>query len=195
MERHREGQTYTHRNRRVFVPDGYMVVGYIVGVHGLRGEVKVELYTDFPERFAPDEPLYRSDSQGDSLVEMVIEQARPHKNQMLLKFRGVGRREEADALRNIWLFVHEDDAISLEDGLYWVHDIIGLMMQTEDAQELGQVKEVLFTGANDVYVVEPVGTINRGQDLLVPAIADVVQSVDLERNIITVRLPPGLLEV
>ena len=184
------GQTYSHRNRRIFVPDEYIAVGYIVGVHGLRGEVKVELYTDFPERFVAGTGLYL----GDSLAELTIERARPHKGYMLIQFKGIPSREHADELRNRWLFVRAEDAAELEEGVYWVHDIVGLQAQTEEGQLLGQIKEVLFTGANEVYIIKTAPTVNRGRDLLLPAIADVIQQIDLEKGIITVHLQPGLLE-
>lgn len=186
----RTRQPYMHRNQSVHVPDGYMVVGLITGVHGLKGEVKVELHTDFPERFAPGVLLLI----GDELTEGTIANVRPHKNQILLTLEGVHNRDEAEALRGQWLFVDEEDAVELEDDTYWVHDIVGMSVQTEDAQLLGTVKEVIFTGANEVYVVAPEPSVNQGKDLLLPAIADVVQKVDLSANLMIVRLLPGLLE-
>jgi 16S rRNA processing protein RimM len=184
------GQTYTHRNRNVLVPDGYLAVGYVSGVHGLHGELRVELYTDFPERFAPSMALYL----GEALKEVTVVSARPHKNSLLLQIEGVDRREEADELRGSWLFIPESDAVALEDGTYWVHDIVGLTVETETGQTLGVIKEVLFTGANEVYVVETPATVNRGRDLLLPAIEEVVRAVDLDAGRMVVRLLPGLLD-
>jgi 16S rRNA processing protein RimM len=183
-------ETYRHGNRSVDVPAGFLVVGYITGVHGLRGEVRVEPYTDFPERFAPGTQLFL----GDDLAEVEVVAVRPHKNQILLQMKGIERREQADALRNTWLFIEEADAVELDEDTYWVHDIIGMNVQTADGERLGTIREVLFTGANEVYVVETPATVNQGKDLLLPAIADVVQKVDLAENLMTVRLLPGLLE-
>lgn len=184
------GQTYTHRNRTVVVPDGYLAVGYVGGVHGLRGELRVELYTDFPERFEPGMALYL----GEALEEVAVVGARLHKNNLLLQVEGVNRREEADELRGSWLFIPESDAVALEEGSYWVHDIVGLAVETEAGDHLGTIKEVLFTGANEVYVVETPVTVNQGRDLLLPAIEEVVRAVDLEAQRMVVHLLPGLLD-
>jgi 16S rRNA processing protein RimM len=94
-------------------------------------------------------------------------------------------------LRGYWLFVDEEEAVELEEGTFFVHDILGLSVHTEEGALLGAVADVLFTGANEVYVVQ-------GKDLpqgevLLPAIEDVIRAVDLEAGRMTVRLLPGLL--
>ncbi len=183
-------QPYMHRNQPVHVPDGYVAVGLITSLHGLKGELKVELHTDFPERFVAGMLLF----VGEALEEKTILQARPHKNQLLLILEGVEGREQAEALRGAWLFVDEADVVELEEDMYWVHEIVGLDVQTEVGQHLGTVAEVIFTGANEVYVLQTEPTVNQGKPLLLPAIADVIQTVDLAANLMTVRLLPGLLE-
>ncbi|MCB0080026.1 MAG: hypothetical protein KDE47_03810, partial [Caldilineaceae bacterium] len=97
---------YIHRNQRVHVPDGYLAVGRVIGVHGLRGEVKVELHTDFPERFQPGLQLFL----GEALQPVSIRQARPHKGHMLILFDAYHSRSAVENMRNTWLFVHEDHA-------------------------------------------------------------------------------------
>ncbi|MDI9548979.1 MAG: ribosome maturation factor RimM [Chloroflexota bacterium] len=184
------GRTYVHRNRSVFVPKGALAVGLVVGAHGLRGEVRVELHTDFPERFAPGNVVL----MGDDLTEVLIVASRPHKNEMLVRFEGATDRTAADGLRGQWLFIEEQDAAELEEGVYWIHDIIGMDVQTDDGRRLGRVSDVLFTGANDVYLVKPAESINRGQDILLPAIPDVIQTVDVPARLITVKLMPGMIE-
>lgn len=181
---------FTHRNRQVHIPDEHLAVGVIVGVHGLRGEVKVELHTDFPERFQAGVELFL----GETLIPFRIESARPHKNHMLIRFDQIRNREAAEELRNQWIFVHEEQAVELDEDTFWVHDIIGLNVRTEENLLLGTVTDVLFTGANEVYLVEPEGTINNGREILLPAIADVIQSVDLEAGELIVRLQAGLIE-
>ncbi len=183
-------QPYTYRNRTVEVPDGYLAVGYIVGVHGMRGELKLELFTDFPERFAPGVQLFI----GEDLSETEVLSARPHQKYLLLRLAGFDRREDAETLRGSWLFVDENEAVELEAGSYWVHDIIGLTVQTEAGEILGEIQDVIFTGANEVYIVETVETVNAGRDLLLPAIEEVVRAVDLDAQLMTVRLLPGLLD-
>lgn len=184
------GPAFRHRNRIVVIPDGYMVVGHIVNVHGLQGEVKVELHTDFPERFQPGAALYL----GEGLTPVEIETARPHKGHYLLRFAGIHDRAHAERLRNLWLFIHEDDAAELDEDIYWIHDLIGLAVETVDGDRIGRIVDVMATGANDVYLVQPEAGVNNGQELLLPAIADVVQSVDIEAGIMVVELIPGLME-
>ena len=172
-----------------FIPDGYLAVGKIVAVHGLRGEVNVELYTDFPERFAPGVILFA----GDDLSEMEVQQARPHKGHILLTFAGVTDRTQAEEMRGWWLLVDEEHAVELDDNSYWVHDILGMSVETEQGERLGVVQDVLFTGANEVYVVAPHHP-EEGNELLLPAIKDVVRRVDLSARVLTVHLLPGLRE-
>jgi 16S rRNA processing protein RimM len=181
-------QTYTHRNRRVHVPNGYLAIGMITGAHGLRGEMKVELHTDFPERYAPETQVFL----GESLQPAHITSARPHQNQMLVQFADVETREAAEALRGLWVFIPEADAVTLEPDTYFIHDIIGLTVQTDDGQVLGTIREVLATGANDVYLVESHDEPPR--EILLPAIEQVVQKVDLAAGVMTVSLLPGLLD-
>ncbi|MCS6827408.1 MAG: ribosome maturation factor RimM [Caldilinea sp.] len=184
----RHGQTYRVYNQEVFVPDGFLAVGHIVGVHGLRGEVKLESYTDFPERFAPGERL----RLGDDLVEVEIASVRPHKKFLLIRFEGVVDRTAAEQLRGLWLFVAEEEAAELEEGAYWIHDLIGLEVREESGERLGELVDVLVTGANDVYVVH--GEQGAAREILLPAIPEVVLNVDLAAGVMTVRLPEGLLD-
>lgn len=175
----------------VDVPEGYLAVGRIINAHGIRGELSVELYTDFPEeRFAPGQTvLVGAEMEG---VEVIT--ARPHKGRWLLRFEEVNDRDEAEALQGTWLYIPEEAAATLDADEYFVHQILGLTVQNEDHTTLGTVQDVLFTGANEVYIVQPAEGINKGRDLLIPAIGDVVQDVDLESGVITVRLLPGILE-
>lgn len=185
-----QGTYYPFRKRRVFVPDGYLVVGQITSAHGLKGEVAVELHTDFPERFQPGITLYL----GDALAPAAITQARPHKGNMLLQFEQSHSREDAESLRGLWLYIEEDEAAELEEGSYWIHDIIGLTVLSTDGSELGTISDVMATGANDVYIVQPALGVNNDRELLLPAIPEVVQTVDLDAGTMTVALLPGLLE-
>ncbi len=186
----RSTDRYVHHNQRVEIPDGYMAVGLITSVHGLKGEVKVELHTDFPDRFALGARLFL----GTTLIEVDIIQARPHKGQLLVQLAGVTTREEAETLRGQWFFIHEAQAAELDKDTYWIHEIIGLAVQTVEGRRLGIIEDVLATGANDVYIVKTEESVNRGQDLLLPAIADVIQSIDIAAGSMTVQLLHGMLE-
>ena len=178
-----------HR-RSTFIPDGYIAVGRVLGAHGLLGEVKVESHSDFDSRFTPGQQLFI----GEKLAQTEIETSRPHKGIFLIRFTDISDRFKAEDLYSEWLYIPEEKAMELDEDVYWVHDIVGLTVQTEDLRRLGKVADVLFTGANEVYIVRPEPGVNRDRDLLIPALADVVRAVDVEAGILTVRLQPGLLE-
>jgi len=184
-----QGTIYYHRNERVLVPDGYFAIGRITSPHSLRGEVRVEPHTDFPERFGPGLTIF----VGTELQEVSIERARPHKQMMLLKLVGVDDRSDAESLRGQWLFIAEEDTVSLEEDTYWVHEIIGMTVETDEGEVLGTITDVLYTGANDVYVLQQRNGGGASSELLLPAIADVVQRVEPEKQRMIVHLLPGLL--
>ncbi len=175
----------TNRPTKGSASQGYLAVGNIVGVHGIRGEVKVELLTDYPERFSPGATVYFG---PESLARPVrIEAARPHKGMMLVKFAGVLDRNAAELLRDTVLLIPEEQAMLLGEGENYAHDLIGLQVETTDGRVLGKLAEILYTGANDVYVV------NRpGAEVLIPALNEVVITVDLEAGRMLVQLPEGL---
>lgn len=178
------------RRRASQVPEGYLAVGRIMGAHGLDGELKVESYTDFNSRFTQGQQLFL----GEELAVTEIATARPHKGFFLLRLAKINDRFAAESHYGQWLFIPENAAMTLDEGSYWVHDIIGLTAQTETGDRLGQIADVLFTGANEVYIIRPSPGINRGRDLLIPALEEVIRKVDLEAGIVTVRLLPGMLE-
>ncbi len=178
-----------HR-RSASVPEGHLIVGRILGAHGLRGEVKVESYTDYEGRFDAGQQLLL----GDELLLAEISTSRAHKGIFLLSFEEVTDREAAEDLHNEWLYIPEEAAMQLDEDSFWVHDIIGLNVQNESLERLGEVVDVIFTGANEVYIVRPVAGINQDRELLIPALADVIRSVDLEAGAVTVRLLPGMLD-
>jgi 16S rRNA processing protein RimM len=170
------------------VPQGYLAIGRVVGVHGLRGEVKVEPLTDFPERFEAGSLLYL----GTQLEEVEVLSGRPHKGHFLVTFDDYTDRSSAEELRGLWLFVPEDAAADLDPNTYWVHDILGLSVLSEDGRTLGTVTDVLFTGANEVYVVT--NTTAPVREILLPATDEVILSVDLPARRLNVRLLPGLAD-
>jgi 16S rRNA processing protein RimM len=181
---------YYVRNQAVVVPHGYLAVGQIVGAHGLTGELKVEAYSDYPERFVPGATLFL----GEDLEAVNVTTVRPHKSNLLLRLDEVGDRNAAEEVRGLWLFVPEAEAAALEEGEYWIHDIIGLQVVTVEGQAIGQITDVMATGANDVYVVRPVSGLNSGRDILLPAIEDVIARVDLPAKIMVIHLLEGLID-
>jgi 16S rRNA processing protein RimM len=164
---------------------GYFAVGKIVGAHGVRGEVKVSLLTDNPERFRSGARLFLESEEGPLPVE--VSSARPNKGMMLVKLASVPDRTAAEHLQWRKLLIPEAEAMPLGEDENYVHDLIGLDVETVDGEALGKVAEILFTPANDVYVVAgPDG------ELLLPALRDVVLRVDLEAGKMLVKVPDGL---
>jgi 16S rRNA processing protein RimM len=164
----------------------YLVVAHVAAAHGVRGDVRCVLVTDFPERFKPGLQVYLSEDH----IPYEVERARVDRNRVILKLVGVDSRDDAEALRGKTVFVPETDAVRLPRGAYFWHQIIGLRVRTTSGELLGSVAAIMETGANDVYVVrkEPP---ERGE-LLLPAIKDVIKKIDLRRGEITVELLEGL---
>lgn len=165
----------------------YVAVGHIVAPHGIRGEVKVELMTDFPERYRPGSKLYLGDLDGVAVTPVQVTAARPHKNVMLVKLDTVPDRNAAELLRDQYLLIPEAQIMPLGEHENYVHDLVGLQVVAADGEVLGVLTEILFTRANDVYVVT-----GAEGELLLPALRDVVLQIDLAARRMTVALPEGL---
>jgi 16S rRNA processing protein RimM len=166
---------------------GYLAIGWIVGPHGIRGEVKVELFTDRSERFRPGSAVYLGNEDQAAPVEIVSARPLVGKNVMLVKLASVPDRNAAELLRGQWLLIRGDQALPLLEHENYIHDLIGLRVETAAGEELGELSEVLVTGANDVYVVSgPQG------ELLLPALRSVVIRVDLAHRKMVVEVPEGL---
>jgi 16S rRNA processing protein RimM len=161
----------------------HLVIGRILSPHGVKGEVETEVLTDFPDRFGLLKTVYL----GEELHPVVVEGHRFNKNRVILKLVGCEDRNEAGTLRGKLIHVPLEEAISLEKDEYYVYQILGSEVWTTEGELLGSVDDVLFTGSNDVYVV------NLGdQQVLIPAISDVVKEVDISRGRIEVQLMEGL---
>ncbi|WP_406678297.1 ribosome maturation factor RimM [Moorella sp. ACPs] len=163
-------------------------VGKIVATHGVRGEVKVEPWTDFPGRFRPGTRMLLQ--LGEEIRPVTIAGARPHGRHLILKLAEVNDCDQAGALRGAVLKVEPWEVEPLPEGHYYIFQLVGSRVYTTGGEFLGTLTEVLTTGANDVYVVKGTGK----KEILIPALKDVVRKIDLARREITVALPPGLLD-
>ncbi|HID64903.1 MAG TPA: 16S rRNA processing protein RimM, partial [Anaerolineae bacterium] len=128
----------------------YLVVGKIVAPWGVKGELKVAIETDFPERFKQLKRVY----VGEKATSFVLEWSRLHKGHALLKLKGCDDRDAAEKLRGQLVQIPIEEAMPLGEDEYYVYQIVGLDVWTTEGEHLGRVSEVLFTGANDVYVVQ-----------------------------------------
>lgn len=163
----------------------YLVVGQILKPWGYKGEVKVKLLTDFPTRILKLKTVYL----GPDVRAFHVERARLFSGFAVMKLEGLDTPESVAKLRGQPVQVAAQEAAPLRKGQYFHHQIIGLRVLTTESEELGIVEEILETGANDVYLVRRAD----GTELLLPAIQDVVQEIDLQQGRILVRLLPGLI--
>lgn len=164
-------------------------VGEITGAHGIKGQVKVASLTDFPEvRFAKGSKLY-STKLGRTVEVTAVGM---NKGLYLLSLLGVDDRDLAQSLLHSYLQVSENDLPKLPDGEYYHFQLIGLNV-FEDDRLLGEITEVMQTGANDVYVIKaPNGS--KPAEILLPALKSCILSVDLEQAKMTVKIPEGLID-
>lgn len=162
----------------------YLEIGRIVGVHALKGEVRVDPWCDTPYFLCEFDELY--DSKHNILT---IDNARVQKNIVIMKIQGVDTPEAAGALRGTVLYIDRDD-VELPEGTYFVQDLIGLEVTDADTGEIyGRLSEVTNNGANDIYTVK-----SNGKEYLIPVIPDVIVKTDLENGKLLIHVIDGLFE-
>jgi 16S rRNA processing protein RimM len=160
----------------------FIVVGRVVAPWGARGEIKVEVMTDFPDRFSPQEEVHIDGRP------MTIERSRLHQGRVILKLATIDSVEAAQGLRGRFLEVPQSQLRPLPKDEYYQYQLLGLEVWTTGGELLGRIANILPTGSNDVYIVP-----SRHGELLIPAIEDVVKSVELERGRIVIEVINGLL--
>lgn len=162
-------------------------VGVITTTHGVRGEVKVFPTTDGPERFL--DLAYVLLDTGRELKKLDIKNVKFFKNLAILKFDGVDNINDIEKYKGRDLWIPREDGQELEEDEYYIADLLGMKVVLEDGTEFGTLKDVMETGANDVYVID---SRDHGEVLL-PAIRECILDVDIEQNLMTVHLMKGLI--
>ncbi len=165
----------------------YFEIGQIVNTFGIKGMVKVNPFTDDISQFEEMETIL-VDKKG-SLQEMQIEEVKYSKNQVLLKLKGIETVNDAEKYRNCYLKLPREKARKLPKNTYFIADLIGLEVYTEEGKLLGKVDDIYNTGASDIYVIKD----TLGKQILLPAIKDVIKQIDLEQEKIVVHLLDGLV--
>ena len=161
-------------------------VGKIVNTHGLRGEVKVVTWTDYPEVFADIDFVYvKKKSEYERLD---VKGIKYQKNNLIVRFSQITDINMAEKYKNQVIYAEREILGELPDGVYYIADLIGLDIVTEDSEKIGTVSDVFNTGSNDIYEVKREGKKN----LFLPVIDDVVLNIDVEGGKITVRMMDGL---
>ena len=156
-------------------------VGRILAPVGVGGQVSVQVLSDVSHRFAGGAILYTDGSP------LEVQRSFSTAKGLTVKFTGVDNPNAADALRDKPLFVYEADVPPSPQDTYYHYQVLGMRVVSEKGEGLGVVAEIISTGANDVYVIT-----GEGREILVPALADVVVSVDVKGKLMTVNLPEGL---
>ncbi len=165
----------------------YLLVGSLRRAHGIRGEMVMEVDTDFPERLKPGTGVY----VGPSHRSMLIQGTRAHSEGMLIKLEGVDSPETAARYRNQSVYVTTASRPPLPAGHYYEHQVIGFaVVEEETGETIGTLSGIMRTGANDIYVVER----PNGGEVLLPVIASVVLGLNAETRTIRVHLLPGLID-
>lgn len=165
----------------------YLEIGQIVNTFGIKGMVKVKPFTDNIERFDELKKAYIENKKGKKEYE--IEEVKYHKNMVLIKFKGIENPEDANLLRESYLLVDRANEKPLEEGTYYIVDMIGLDVYTDENELLGKLEDIFNTGSNDIYVVKN----ELGKQILLPAIDEVLKEIDMENKKIVVHLIPGLI--
>lgn len=159
--------------------DELLAVGRVSRAHGVRGEVSVQRLTEVEGRFAAGSVLKLEDGRI-----LTVEKARPHQQRLLVKFEEIADRTQAESLRGEVLLVPKDASPEPPEGSFWVHQVVGLEVVTEDGRSLGRIREVEGNPANDLWVTES-GT-------LIPAVREFISEVDLKAGKVTIRDIPGI---
>jgi 16S rRNA processing protein RimM len=160
-----------------------VAVGRITRAHGVQGELAVLVISEVPGRFADGETVWLEDGRT-----LTVESSRPHKDRLLVRFREVQTREQAEALQRALLVVPESLSPELPEGSWWDHRIVGCAIETDTGRVLGTVHDVIHTAANDVWSAVD----DEGTETLIPVLRDVILDVDMDAKRIVVREIPGL---
>ena len=163
-------------------------VGVITTTHGVRGEVKVFPTTDDPARFKKLKQVVLD--TGKEKIDLEIAGVRFFKNLVIVKFKGIDNINDVEKYRQKSLYVTRENAVKLKKNEYFIADLIGLQVVSDEEENLGTLTDVLQTGANDVYVIG-----EGAEEILLPAIKDCVKEVNLEEGRMVVHLLPGLRDI
>ena len=163
----------------------FLVVGKLRHPHGVRGEILLEVLTDFPERLQPGVTVL----VGEEHQPLRLRSRRVHNKGLLVGFDGYNVPETVGALRNALVYVNTADRPPLPEGEYYHHQLLGLRVVDDEGHELGRLIEILTTKANDIYMVRG----ESGPDILLPAIESVILDIDLQNGLMQVHLLPGLV--
>ena len=166
--------------------DNLLEIGQIVNTYGIKGFIKVVPFLDYKEQFKDFHKIYIDLNKKNE--EFFIEQVKFSKDLVLLKLKGIETIEQAEMFRNQYIKIERKD-IKLEEGAHFIVDLLGLEVYTEEGTLLGNIKEVLQPGCNDVYIIKN----SENKEILIPVIPEVVKKIDIENHKVIVHLLDGLI--
>ena len=167
--------------------EGYLEIGQIVNTNGLKGFLKVKPLTDDITRFEKLKTIYIQ--KAKELIEFKIQEVKYNKQSVLLKLEGIDDITEAEKYKNFYIKISKENAVELETNSYFIVDIIGCQVYTDENEYLGNVVDVFQTGSNDVYTLKN----SEGKEILIPAIKEVIKNVDIKNKKIVIHLMDGLI--
>lgn len=165
----------------------YFQVGAILKTHGIKGEVKVFPTTDNPKRFKKLKEVIVEPEKENIVLE--IESVKFFKNLVIVKFKGIENINDVEKYVKKNIFVSRDNAVKCQKNEYFIADLIGIKVMTDENEIIGDIVDVMQTGANDVYVVK-----TDDKEVLIPAIKECILDVSLEERIMTIHIMKGLLD-
>jgi 16S rRNA processing protein RimM len=168
----------------------YLLVGEVLRPHGVRGELRIRLLTDYPERIGRLKQIFLgTDIDAADVTPYAVQGMRMNTPYGLLKLRGIDDRDDAERLRGLMVMVDMANAVPLDEGEFYLYQIIGIAVVTDAGETLGTLRDVLETGANDVYVVDS----PEYGEILIPVIEQTIISTDIAARVLTVHVLDGLL--
>lgn len=176
LDDHKDNTGSSDKNEPVF-----LVVGRIRRAHGLKGEMIMDVLTDFPERITPGKLIYVADAHEPQQISSV----RSHDNLLLISFKGIDNKDDLARYRNSIVYVKTEGLPDLPENEFYHHDLIGMTVIDEQQKVLGKLVEIMETGANDVYVIVN----NENNEILIPAVDEFILSIDLAGRLMTVHKP------
>jgi len=166
---------------------GYVLIGEIIGTHGVKGTARFRSFAESLAVFAPGRPVIVRERSGRE-TSREINWVKHHRRTPLLSLKGVDDRNQAEELLGAELFIPKSELLPPEEGSFYWFDLIGIAVYTVDGVYLGRIESIMETGSNDVYVVQ-----DKKKEVLIPALESVVVEVDLEQKRMRVDLPEGLI--
>lgn len=168
----------------------YLILGEVLRPHGIRGELRVKLMTDYPERINQLKQVYIGKSpDAETVLPYSVKHMRMNPPYGLLKLEGIDDRDAAERFRQLYVMVDMENAVPLEEGEFYLYQLIGLTVQTTAGEVIGTLTDLMETGANDVYIV----TSPKYGSVVIPAIPQVVIKTDVAAGIMTIEPMEGLL--